>query len=144
MLGSHRLVDLRWPTTAVNLPGMSTDETPPEPGIYPYTEWARLKELREAVRPTKSELEYRWGVRGDTKGLTQSEAARRSGMSPQRWNNIERGQRKPSEANLEAMARALGVTIEDLGEPPVVPPRSRRREPRLRPNAGRPTAGEAA
>lgn len=56
------------------------------------------------------------------KGLERSELAERLGVSRQRVGNWERGGNTPSVASLPALARELGVTIDELvtGEPPRV------------------------
>jgi transcriptional regulator with XRE-family HTH domain len=50
------------------------------------------------------------------RGWTYAEAAERAGMTNrQRWYAVESGQRAdPSISTVERMARALGVTVDDL------------------------------
>lgn len=47
-------------------------------------------------------------------GLSQTEAAIRMGVSPQRWADIERGRKPPLVTTLRRAARALGVSLADL------------------------------
>ena len=47
-------------------------------------------------------------------GLSQAEAARRMGISPQRWADIERGRKPPLVTTLRRAARALGIPLADL------------------------------
>ena len=48
------------------------------------------------------------------KGQRQRDAAARAGMSPAVLSNIVRGRRKVYADEVEPIARALGVTIEEL------------------------------
>lgn len=46
--------------------------------------------------------------------LTKTEAAEKAGMDYKRWHEYETGQREPSASRLYAIAKALGVTANDL------------------------------
>jgi transcriptional regulator with XRE-family HTH domain len=50
----------------------------------------------------------------ETKGLTQSELAERSGLQPSAVSHFEAGRRSPSFDNLRALADALGVSTDYL------------------------------
>ena len=50
------------------------------------------------------------------KGLRQRDAAARAGMSPAVLSNIARGRRKVYADEVEPLARALGVSTEELFE----------------------------
>ena len=47
-------------------------------------------------------------------GLTQEQVAERSGLSQQYLSGLERGQRNPTVITLYELARALGVSHEEL------------------------------
>ena len=54
----------------------------------------------------------------EERGLSQMEAAKLADVSPQRWNNLERGRSLgPSgvtTATLQKIAKALGVSVAEL------------------------------
>lgn len=51
----------------------------------------------------------------EQRSLLSHEAAALAGMSPQRWSNLERGQRqRVTPETLRRLARALGVTVDEL------------------------------
>ncbi len=57
----------------------------------------------------------------EERGLTQREVARRAGLTPSGVGFIEHGQtRKPSVETVMAIARALGVPVEELLEEPAL------------------------
>ncbi len=60
--------------------------------------------------------EWRHAIRErrEAAGLNQRELARRTGLTPEYLNAIERGPRRPGVLTLVRIARALGVTIDDL------------------------------
>jgi len=57
---------------------------------------ARLRSLREAA------------------GVNQSELARRAGLTRQALSMLEAGERQPTLATTQALARALGLTLDAL------------------------------
>jgi transcriptional regulator with XRE-family HTH domain len=74
----------------------------------------RLKELREKA------------------GLTQPQLADKAGLSKGGIANIEQGIREPAWRTIQALATALGVSLEAFQEPPSADakPRSRGRPPK--------------
>lgn len=52
--------------------------------------------------------------RREALGLTQREAARRAGIALPRWQNLENGHGKPTCKELLAVARTLGLTLDEL------------------------------
>jgi transcriptional regulator with XRE-family HTH domain len=52
--------------------------------------------------------------RREAAGLNQRELARRTGLTPEYLNAVERGGRRPGVVTLVRIARALDVTIDDL------------------------------
>jgi transcriptional regulator with XRE-family HTH domain len=64
----------------------------------------RLKKLRESYRFEKI-------------GLSQPELAAKAGMTRQEVSQYESGMRKPTLQKARALAQALGVTVDELGEP---------------------------
>jgi transcriptional regulator with XRE-family HTH domain len=52
------------------------------------------------------------------RGLTQEQAAERSGFSQQYLSGLERGQRNPTVVTLFELAEAIGSTPEELVRPP--------------------------
>jgi len=52
--------------------------------------------------------------RREAAGMNQRELARRTGMSPEYLNTVERGSRQPGIATLIRVARVLGLSIDDL------------------------------
>ena len=46
-------------------------------------------------------------------GLSEAECARRAGMSPQRWNTMERTVKHPERATAEKVASILDVPVEE-------------------------------
>lgn len=71
----------------------------------------RIKELRESMRPR----------------MSQSELARRAGVTSHAVYMWESGRRHPSPENVQAIADALGVSVAELyGAEPTEPARKRR------------------
>jgi transcriptional regulator with XRE-family HTH domain len=54
-------------------------------------------------------------------GITATEAARRAGMSLKQWSAYEVGARGPSLANCFKLCDVLGVMVEDLESPLLIP-----------------------
>jgi len=52
--------------------------------------------------------------RREAAGLNQRELARRTGLTPEYLNAMERGTRQPGILTLVRIARALGLSIDDL------------------------------
>ncbi len=49
------------------------------------------------------------------KGYTQTELAKKAGMSVQQWNNVESGRKpNPTISTVERMARAMKCRVDDL------------------------------
>jgi transcriptional regulator with XRE-family HTH domain len=72
----------------------------------------RLKELREAA------------------GLSKYRLAQLSGLTRQAISNLELGNREPTWVTVQRLARALGVSMEDLADPEIIrPPEPPRRRP---------------
>ncbi|MDO9408730.1 MAG: XRE family transcriptional regulator [Patulibacter sp.] len=55
------------------------------------------------------------------RGLTLAEAAGAAGMDPSSWSRLESGARRLTLDHLPVLARALGITVDDLLEAPVAP-----------------------
>ncbi|MEW6693817.1 transcriptional regulator, y4mF family [Tepidimonas thermarum] len=62
--------------------------------------------LRDGMTPARAWREHL--------GLTQAEVARRAGMSQAALSQIESGEHKPRKATREKLAKALGITVEQL------------------------------
>ncbi len=54
----------------------------------------------------------------DTQGLSQKQAAARAGIPRPTWGNLESGEANPTLFVLRNVARALGVSLEELLAPP--------------------------
>jgi transcriptional regulator with XRE-family HTH domain len=69
-----------------------------------------------STRLATARPQWRHAIRERRKaaGLNQRELARRTGLTPEYLNSIERGPRRPGVLTLVRIARALGVTIDDL------------------------------
>ena|SRR5579871_872980 len=69
--------------------------------------------------PSKIELVVGGRLRSirQSKGLSLSEVARRVGSAPASLSRLEAGQRSPTIASLDGLARALGVPITSFFEP---------------------------
>lgn len=59
-------------------------------------------------------------LRGE-RGLTLADAAGRAGMDPSTWSRLESGTRRLTLDHLPVLARALGITVDDLLEAPAAP-----------------------
>lgn len=59
-------------------------------------------------------------LRGE-RGLTLAEAAGRAGMDPSSWSRLESGARRLTLDHLPVLARALGISVDDLLEAPAAP-----------------------
>jgi len=55
------------------------------------------------------------------RGLTLAEAAGAAGMDPSSWSRLESGARRLTLDHLPVLARALGISVDDLLEAPVAP-----------------------
>jgi transcriptional regulator with XRE-family HTH domain len=60
------------------------------------------------------------GLRTD-RGMTLAEAAGAAGMDPSSWSRLESGARRLTLDHLPVLARALGITVDDLLQAPATP-----------------------
>jgi transcriptional regulator with XRE-family HTH domain len=76
---------------------------------------------------TESRADVQSRVRGrlralrTERGLTLADVAAVAGMDPSSWSRLESGARRLTLDHLPVLARALGVTVDDLLEAPVAP-----------------------
>ena len=75
-------------------------------------------QIEAQARQARGSLGSRIRERRETVGLTQAELSTRAGIGRVTLTRIEKGEHSPRTETLTAIARALGVEVEDLILPP--------------------------
>ena len=91
---------------------MPAVSTPPR--NLPWQTRRQAVNLLDLMAAQKAQVQERLAQLRDTYDLTQEEAAAKVGVNLRQWQRWEAGDSRPYTRNLEAVARAFGVSTDDI------------------------------